>query len=45
VAPSGAVYVGGYSESFNFPTTNGSTRSRSTPASTQDAILFVIQPD
>src|SRR5262245_24398921 len=45
VAPSGAVYLGGYSESFNFPTTNGSTRSRSTPASTQDAILFIIQPD
>jgi hypothetical protein len=44
VAPSGAVYVGGYSESFNFPTTNGSTRSRTTPASTQDAILFIIQP-
>jgi Beta-propeller repeat len=45
VAPSGAVYVGGYSESFNFPTTNGSTRSRSTAASTQDAILFIIQPE
>jgi len=45
VARSGAVYVGGYSESLNFPTTNGSTRSRSTAASTQDAILFIIQPD
>jgi hypothetical protein len=43
VAPSGALYVGGYSESLNFPTTNGSTRSRTTPASTQDAILFIIQ--
>jgi hypothetical protein len=45
VTGSGAVYIGGYSESLNFPTTNGSTRSRWTPASSQDAILFVIQPD
>jgi len=45
VAPSGAVYIGGYSESLNFPTTNGTTRSRTTAASTQDAILFIIQPD
>jgi hypothetical protein len=45
VTSGGAVYIGGYSESFNFPTTNGSKRSPSTPASTQDAILFVIQPN
>jgi Beta-propeller repeat len=45
VGPSGAVYIGGYSESLNFPTTNGSTRSRWSPASTQDAILFIVQPD
>jgi hypothetical protein len=45
VSPAGAVYVGGFSESFNFPTTNGSTRSRWTAASSQDAIFFVVNPD
>jgi hypothetical protein len=44
VTPAGKVYVGGYSESYNFPTTNGSTRSPSTAASTQDAILFILEP-
>src|SRR5262249_33097795 len=44
VSPTGSVYVGGYSESLNFPTTSGSTRSLWTQASTQDAIFFVIQP-
>ena len=44
VTAAGSVYVGGYSESLNFPTTNGSTRSRWTKANTQDAIFFVIQP-
>jgi hypothetical protein len=44
VSSSGSVYVGGYSESMNFPTTNGSTRSVWTRASSQDAIFFVIQP-
>jgi hypothetical protein len=44
VTAAGKVYVGGYSESFNFPTTNGSTRSPSTAASTQDAILFILEP-
>jgi hypothetical protein len=43
VTPSGAAYVGGYSESLDFPTTNGSTRSRWSAASTQDAILFVLR--
>src|SRR5262249_34134866 len=45
VPPAGAAYIGGFSESFNFPTTNGSTRSRWTAASSQDAIFFVVNPD
>jgi hypothetical protein len=44
VSVGGNVYVGGYSESLNFPTTNGSTRSPWTRASSQDAIFFVLQP-
>jgi hypothetical protein len=44
VTPSGMVYAGGYSESLDFPTTDHSTRSHLTLASSQDAILFVIQP-
>lgn len=45
VTATGAIYVGGYSESYDFPTTNRSVRSRSTATSTQDAILFVLEPD
>jgi hypothetical protein len=45
VTPSGVIYAGGYSESLDFPTTDRSTRSQLTLASTQDAILFVIQPN
>lgn len=45
VTASGAVYVGGYSESYNFPTTNRSVRSSSTATSTQDAVFFVLEPD